>query len=180
MRYLVFGVFSAVSVGVLVACASAAQGSRADYETLDEFYGFTPWQKLEIHDLKRVSIYDLIVNGEKYDDQFVQVQGFLRYEEENGSIMEASLYADTESLEYGAYENSIKLGEELPECVGRFHALDGEFLLLSGVYRHSGRMLSPIDHIRLIKLGEETREIEQDEIVCNDPSLLHLVTPAEE
>lgn len=175
MRYIAFGTMLAVLASATPACVSVAQGASQDYESYEETLGLAPWQELELGSRKVVSMYALIANSEKYDNQYVMIRGFLRYEVEGNTITDSRLYPDTDSLEYDTYENSVDLGELLPDCNrGRLRLLNGEFVLLSGVYRHRWRMLTPIDHIRWKRLNQETRELEKDEILCNDRSLIHL------
>lgn len=164
----------------LAACASAAQEMPPEGATTDQILGVTPWQELKLGVSTRVSMYELIVNGEKYDDQYIQIKGFLRYKIENGAVKANAVYADRDSLEYDVIENSIQILDMLPDCYAiRLEELDGEFVLMSGVFRAKPRWhaLTPVDHIRLIKLNEETREREKSEILCRDPGLIRRQLP---
>ena len=163
---------------VLVACASVAQESQQQYSTTDEFLGFTPWQELELQQAVWVSMIELIANGERYNNQYVQTQGCWRYEVEDSAVTENLLYVSRESFDYQIYKNAIDIGEILPECYGPLELMHGEFIHLSGVYRHSRRMISPIDYFRLKRFNEKTQELEADQIFCKDPSIVSsLATP---
>jgi hypothetical protein len=181
MKRLMTATILAILVNGLPACVSAARGNSQDDETYDEALGLTPWQKLELGPREVVSMYALIANSEKYDNRYIQIKGFLRYEVEGNTITDYRLYPDKDSLEYGTYENAVSLGELLPDCAGQLlPSLNGEFVILSGVYRPRWRKLTPIDHIRWIKRNPKTREFEEDEVLCNDPNLIYLQKPEEE
>lgn len=181
MKHVIAATVSVLCAGGLAACVSAAQEPPSENTTTDEFFGFVSWQELDLKPRTSVSLYDLIANGNKYDNQYIQVYGFLRYEVEDGTVTASRLYPNTDSLKYDVYVDSIRVFREtLPDCYSvRLAELNGEFLLLSGIYRNSWKMLTPVSHIRLIELNDEARTRRKSEILCNDPSLDHLVKPDE-
>lgn len=165
----------AMLMGAVAGASDPLSGSASqpvpEGMTVDEAYGFTPWQELELEAHVRVSLYDLIVNGEKYDNQYVQVHGFLSYQVENNVVTSHALYADPYSPKYGAYENSIQIFDTMPDCSRvRLEAFDGKYVLMSGVFRakHSWQALTPVDHIRLITARGEPGEAGEKEILCLD------------
>lgn len=142
--------------------------------TTDEVLGVTPWRDLTYSLPKTVSMYELIVHGEKYANQHIRVSGFLRYKVENNTVMERSLYADRDSLAYGASKNSIRIYDLLPGCDDVWlEDLDGEYLEINGVFRTIPEWysLTPIDFIRLIKSDRSKAERLGSEILCRDSSL---------
>jgi len=158
---------------LLTSCSVAAQNSSANNHSSDKFFGFTPWQELDLETpASSISMYELVVNGEARNNQYVKIQGFLHYEEKNGTVWSQRLYVDRESLEYKIYKNSVEIGELLPDCQGELGSFDGEFILLSGVYRNSRTMMSPIDHIRVYEFDDTKREVMESEILCNDSSII--------
>ena len=161
---------------LIVACSSVAQEVQ-QYSTTDELLGFTPWQELELRPATWVSMIELIANGEKYDNQYIRTQGFWRYETEDGAVTENLLYVSRESFDYRIFKNAIDIGEILPECYGPLELMHGELIYLTGVYRHSRRMVSPIDSFRLQRFNKETKEREVDEILCKDPSIVFSQVP---
>lgn len=160
--------FVLICNAVLCSCVGAAQEADNEYNSNDEFMGYIPWQELDLNQpAYSVSMYELISNGEKHDNRYIRVRGFLEYEIKDGAVWGSKLYADTESFEYTVLENSIEVGELLPECSGPLEWYHGDFVLMTGVYRHLRRSLSPIDHIRVIKLDPQV-----DEILCKDTSIV--------
>jgi len=172
-------VLMAVGAGMLTACVSLSQEPRQVYSSTDEFLGFTPWQKLELNmPAVRVSMIELIANGDEYNNQYIQTQGFLHFEMENGAVTSQRIYPSRESFEYQIYPNRIEIGEILPECYGVLETLNGEFIQLTGIYRHSRKMMSPIDYIRLIQFNEEKGKLEEDQILCKDLSIIFREKPS--
>jgi len=165
----------------LIACASASD-PPPDAMNADIWFGLTPLSELALHGQYTVSAYELIANGEKYIDKYVQTSGYLYQEKPGTKYAEMPfLYPDKTSLRHRVRKNSIIILDLIPGCSGEiFEQLSSKFVTLNGVYRGErlgNPVIFPVDYVVLSEFDDETGELlpkTEERVYCRDLSVRDL------